>query len=168
MHFECALVAVKQHIHLWRKQGRYPLIWGAADAGESYSLSVLHILTCTLSLSLCGNCASRSPIQMVNYLRSFILTGPKSYAPLLEKRLNRCYGSTGRQWPPSFLELQAAKIGTTQIPLVVRMPDSRTVTVNVDPATSCAEVCKDVIAGLKLKDTYGFGLAVEMGEEVST
>ena len=43
---------------------------------------------------------------MVNYVRSFILSGPKSYGSMLDKKLQRSLKRPGRQWPPSYLELQ--------------------------------------------------------------
>ncbi|XP_065199418.1 unconventional myosin-VIIa-like isoform X2 [Sycon ciliatum] len=116
-------------------------------------------------MCLCLGCVAPSN-RMINYFRNFVLTGPKSYAPLLDKRLQRTYKNADRQWPPSFLELQAAKIGAAQLPVIVRLADGRCITVMIDPATSAGELCKEVLNGLKLKDRQGYALAVEMGETV--
>ena len=62
--------------------------------------------------------------------------------------------------------IQAAKRGSAGIPLIVRLPDHRCLTATVDPATTASELCRDIFNGLQLKDTFGFSIAIEMGEQV--
>lgn len=48
----------------------------------------------------------------------------------------------------------------------VTLMDGRTVNVELESASTSAEVCKDVAAKIGLKDTYGFSLYISFQDKV--
>ncbi|KAB0790860.1 hypothetical protein PPYR_14947 [Photinus pyralis] len=115
-------------------------------------------------LSLCLGCFSPSE-RFVTYLRSFIRDGPPGYAPYCEGRLYRTFRNGLRSQPPSWLELQATK-NKDAINLKVSFMDDEVRTIEVDSASTSAEVCHKIALSINLRDAFGFSLLISLGDMV--
>lgn len=115
-------------------------------------------------LSLCIGCFPPSD-KFLNYLRAFIRVGPPGYAPYCHGRLNRTFKNGARTQPPSWLELMASK-NKNPIHLDITFMDGTSHTVEVDSATTSAEICNEIATTRNLKDTFGFSLFITLFEKV--
>ncbi|XP_023014143.2 myosin-VIIa [Leptinotarsa decemlineata] len=115
-------------------------------------------------LSLCVGCFSPSE-KFINYLRSFIRSGPPGYAPYCEGRLNRTHQNGVRTQPPSWLELMATK-NKAPMHLEVTLMDGTSQIVEVDSATTSEELLAQISTTLNLKDVFGFSLFVTLYDKV--
>lgn len=115
-------------------------------------------------LSLCVGCFPPSE-RFVNYLRSFIRSGPPGYAPYCEGRLNRTFVNGARLQPPSWLELMASK-NKDPINLNIQLMDGSVHNVEVDSATTSEELCKNIAQIVNLKDTFGFSLFISVYDKI--
>lgn len=101
----------------------------------------------------------------MNYLRTFIKSGPPGYAPYCEGRLNRICKNGARNQPPSWLELQATR-NKDPILLQINLMDSTTHVVEVDSASTAEEVTNSIALAIHLKDKYGFSLFITLFDKV--
>ncbi|XP_062513709.1 unconventional myosin-VIIa-like isoform X2 [Corticium candelabrum] len=107
-------------------------------------------------MCLCLGCFLPSS-RLSPYLVNFIRSGPRGYAPFCEERMKRTQEKGNRYWPPSFVELQAAKSGELcKVP--VSLMDGHVKSVLIDPATTAGELCKLIADKLNLNDTFGFSI----------
>nr|XP_022919052.1 myosin-VIIa-like [Onthophagus taurus] len=115
-------------------------------------------------LALCVGCFTPTE-KLTNYLRSFINDGPPGYAPYCEGRLNRSFKNGARTQPPSWLELHSTK-NKDPIILEITFMDRKSMTVEVDSATTSEEICKQIASNLGIKDTFGFSLFITLYDKV--
>ncbi|XP_063977015.1 myosin-VIIa-like isoform X2 [Diachasmimorpha longicaudata] len=115
-------------------------------------------------LSLCVGCFSPSE-RFINYLRSFIRSGPPGYAPYCDRRLTRTYKNGSRTQPPSWLELQATK-NKSPILLGVTFMDGASKTIEVDSASTSQEVVEAVAGSINLRDIFGFSVFITLYDKV--
>uniref|UniRef100_A0A3Q1HJF5 Myosin VIIBb n=1 Tax=Anabas testudineus TaxID=64144 RepID=A0A3Q1HJF5_ANATE len=99
-----------------------------------------------------------------NYLQNFICRGPDGYGAYCTERLYRTIANKERKELPCWIELQAAK-SKEPIPASVTLMDGRTVQVELESASTSAEVCQAVAAKIGLKDTYGFSLYISFHDK---
>jgi len=50
--------------------------------------------------------------------------------------------------------------------LDVAIPDDRTITVDVDSASTSSEICDMIAANINVKDSFGFSLLISVGHKV--
>lgn len=115
-------------------------------------------------MSLCVGCFPPSE-RFVNYLRSFLRSGPPGYAPYCEGRLVRTFKNGPRAQPPSWLELQATKT-KKPILLTVTLMDESMKTIQSDSATTAEEVCQQIADNIGLTDLFGFSLYITLYDKV--
>ncbi|XP_028987944.1 unconventional myosin-VIIa-like [Betta splendens] len=95
----------------------------------------------------------------LQYLERFLRRGPNGYNVYCTERLHRTIANGERRELPCWIELQAAR-SIEPIHKHVTLMDGRTVNLELQSASTSAEVCKDVAAEIGLKDTYGFSLYI--------
>ncbi|XP_061549605.1 unconventional myosin-VIIa-like isoform X2 [Phycodurus eques] len=101
----------------------------------------------------------------IKYLESFVRTGPNGYAEYCSKRLRRIQANGERKELPCWVELQAAK-AKEPIEVTVTLTDGRTVSVQLDSASTSAEVCQAAADKIHLRDTYGFSLYIRLFDKM--
>ncbi|XP_061653732.1 unconventional myosin-VIIa-like [Phyllopteryx taeniolatus] len=101
----------------------------------------------------------------IKYLESFVRRGPNGYAEYCRKRLHRIKANGERKELPCWLELQAAK-AKEPIEVTVTLTDDRTVSVQLDSASTSAEVCQAAADKIHLRDTYGFSLYIRLFDKM--
>ncbi|XP_054452712.1 unconventional myosin-VIIa-like [Anoplopoma fimbria] len=101
----------------------------------------------------------------VKYLENFVRRGPNGYGEYCAERLRRIIANGGRKELPCWIEEQAAK-SKEPIDVSVTLPDNRTISLQVDSASTSAEVCKAVADIVDLQDTYGFSLYISLYEKM--
>jgi myosin-7 len=107
-------------------------------------------------LCLCLSCFLPSN-HLLPYLVNFVRSGPPGYAPFCEQRLKRTQEKGNRYWPPSFVELQAAKAGELcRIP--VSLMDGHVKSVLIDSATTAKELCQIIVEKVGVRDAFGFSI----------
>jgi myosin VIIa len=99
------------------------------------------------------------------YLRAFIRNGPQLYAPYVEERLDRTIKNGPRTQPPAYLELQTTK-SKAPIYITITLMDGSTRRIEVDSATTSAEIVKDLAASIELKDSFGFSIFITLLDKV--
>eukprot|EP00118_Oscarella_pearsei_P021084 m.234434 g.234434 ORF g.234434 m.234434 type:complete len:2256 (+) comp40110_c0_seq18:209-6976(+) len=111
-------------------------------------------------LCLCLCCFFPSK-RLLPYLRRFIKLGPKGYSPFCEEKLKRTMENGSRHWPPSFIELQAAKAGELcRIP--VSLMDGHVKSVLIDSATTAEELCHLLAEKTHLSSSFGFAIYISV------
>lgn len=115
-------------------------------------------------LALCVGVFSPSD-KLLNYLRNFLKQGPGKFGEYCYSILRRTVEKGSRKQPPTIAELEAVK---TQSPLTlpVIFMDGARKTFEVDPATTCAELCQLIKNELGLKDVFGFSVFIEALSQV--
>ncbi|XP_034411330.1 unconventional myosin-VIIa-like [Cyclopterus lumpus] len=101
----------------------------------------------------------------IKYLESFIRRGPSGYEEYCTERLRRIIANGGRKELPCWIEEQAA-MSKEPIDVSVTVIDDRTVRLQVDSASTSAEVCQAVADKIDLRDTYGFSLYISLYEKM--
>ncbi|KAM6920340.1 unconventional myosin-VIIb-like isoform 1-T1 [Lycodopsis pacificus] len=99
------------------------------------------------------------------YLETFVRKGPSGYRQYCIERLRRIIANGGRKELPCWIEEQAAK-SKEPIDVSVTVPDDRTVKLQVDSASTSAEVCQAVADKIDLRDTYGFSLYISLFDKM--
>ncbi|XP_071348422.1 unconventional myosin-VIIa-like isoform X2 [Trachinotus anak] len=103
--------------------------------------------------------------QFMKYLESFSHRGPSGYGVYCVERLHRIIANGERKELPCWLELQAAK-SKKPIDACVSLMDGRTISLQLESASTSAEVCQAVADKIDLKDTYGFSLYISFFEKM--
>ncbi|XP_068459277.1 unconventional myosin-VIIb-like [Clinocottus analis] len=117
-----------------------------------------------LLLSICLGIFQPTDL-FVKYLESFVRKGPSGYGEYCTERLRRIIANGGRKELPCWIEEQAAK-SKEPIDVSVTVIDDRTFSLQVDSATTSAEVCQAVADKIDLQDTYGFSLYISLYEKM--
>ncbi|XP_031721181.1 unconventional myosin-VIIb-like isoform X1 [Anarrhichthys ocellatus] len=99
------------------------------------------------------------------YLETFVRRGPSGYRQYCSERLRRIIANGGRKELPCWIEEQAAK-SKEPIDVSVTILDDRTVSLQVDSASTSAEVCQAVADKIDLRDTYGFSLYISLYDKM--
>uniref|UniRef100_A0A3B4TMB3 Unconventional myosin-VIIa-like n=1 Tax=Seriola dumerili TaxID=41447 RepID=A0A3B4TMB3_SERDU len=103
--------------------------------------------------------------QFMQYLESFFHRGPSGYEVYCTERLRRTKANGERKELPCWIELQAAK-SKEPIDVSVTLMDGRTVSLQLESASTSAEVCQTVADKTDLKDTYGFSLYISLFDKM--
>jgi len=104
--------------------------------------------------------------ELLNYLRSFLKQGPDGFGEYCYKILQRTLQVDCRRQPSTALELDAVKNRSSPI-IPVTFMDGATKLFEVDPATTCAELCKQIKEKLGIKNIFGFSIYVSALEQVA-
>uniref|UniRef100_A0AAQ4QYX6 Myosin VIIBb n=1 Tax=Gasterosteus aculeatus aculeatus TaxID=481459 RepID=A0AAQ4QYX6_GASAC len=108
-------------------------------------------------LSICLGIFPPSEVFM-KYLERFVRRGPDGYGKYCAERLTRTAANSARKELPCWTEEQAAK-SKKPIDVAVTIEDDRAIRLQVDSASTSAEVCQAVADQIGLRDTYGFSLS---------
>ncbi|XP_026169030.1 unconventional myosin-VIIa-like [Mastacembelus armatus] len=115
-------------------------------------------------LSICLGIFPPTDLFM-KYLESFICRGPDGYRAYCTERLRRIIANGERKELPCWIELQAAK-SKEPIDASVSLMDGRIIEVDLESASTSAEVCQTVADRIDLKDTYGFSLYIRLYDKM--
>ncbi|XP_042338431.1 unconventional myosin-VIIb-like, partial [Plectropomus leopardus] len=99
------------------------------------------------------------------YLESFVRRGPDGYGDYCSERLRRIIANGERQELPCWIEQEAVK-SKEPIDVCVTLLDGRTVSLQLDSASTSAEVCQAVADQIDLRDTYGFSLYISLFDKM--
>ncbi|KAF7992912.1 hypothetical protein HCN44_005693 [Aphidius gifuensis] len=115
-------------------------------------------------LSLCLSCFPPSQ-RFINYLRTFINSGPPGFASYCDIKLTRTYKNGARKQPPSWLELDATK---TKKPIFLNIifMDGNTKIIEADSASTSEEIINNISNNIKLKDLFGFSLFITLYDKI--
>ncbi|KAM9845449.1 unconventional myosin-VIIa-like [Aulostomus maculatus] len=102
---------------------------------------------------------------LMKYLENFVCRGPRGFGPYCSERLQRVLTNGERKELPCWIELQAVK-SKEPIDASVTVMDGRTVSVQLDSASTSAEVCQAVADRIHLQDTYGFSLYISLHDKM--
>ncbi|KAM8850065.1 unconventional myosin-VIIa-like [Spinachia spinachia] len=117
-----------------------------------------------LLLSICLGIFPPSEV-FVKYLESFVRRGPDGYGKYCAARLTRTTANSAREELPCWIEEQAAK-SKKPIDVAVTIEDDRSISLQLDSASTSAEVCQAVADQIGLRDTYGFSLYINFYEKM--
>ncbi|XP_073347990.1 unconventional myosin-VIIa-like [Pagrus major] len=115
-------------------------------------------------LSMCLGMFPPTDLFM-KYLENFVRKGPSGYGEYCTKRLQRINANGERKELPCWEELQAAK-SKEPIDVSVTLMDDRIVSLNLESASTSAEVCQALADKIDLRDTYGFSLYISLYEKM--
>ncbi|XP_040028053.2 unconventional myosin-VIIa [Gasterosteus aculeatus] len=115
-------------------------------------------------LSICLGIFPPSEVFM-KYLERFVCRGPDGYGKYCAERLTRTAANSARKELPCWTEEQAAK-SKKPIDVAVTIEDDRAIRLQVDSASTSAEVCQAVADQIGLRDTYGFSLYISFNEKM--
>ncbi|XP_041658240.1 unconventional myosin-VIIa-like [Cheilinus undulatus] len=115
-------------------------------------------------LSLCLGIFPPSDLFM-KYLESFVRRGPMGYGAYCSQRLRRIRENGERKELPCVKELEAAK-SKTPIEVSVDTMDGRSISVELDSASTSEEVCESMAESIGLRDTDGFSLYISMFDKM--
>uniref|UniRef100_A0AAQ4PVW2 Myosin VIIBb n=1 Tax=Gasterosteus aculeatus aculeatus TaxID=481459 RepID=A0AAQ4PVW2_GASAC len=115
-------------------------------------------------LSICLGIFPPSEVFM-KYLERFVRRGPDGYGKYCAERLTRTAANSARKELPCWTEEQAAK-SKKPIDVAVTIEDDRAIRLQVDSASTSAEVCQAVADQIGLRDTYGFSLYISFNEKM--
>ncbi|XP_033507095.2 unconventional myosin-VIIa-like [Epinephelus lanceolatus] len=101
----------------------------------------------------------------MKYLESFVCRGPNGYGDYCAERLRRIVANGERKELPCSMEQQAAK-SKEPIDVSVTLLDGRTLSLQLDSASTSAEVCQAVADKIDLRDTYGFSLYISLFDKI--
>ncbi|XP_018532939.1 unconventional myosin-VIIa isoform X2 [Lates calcarifer] len=115
-------------------------------------------------LSICLGIFPPTELFM-KYLESFVRKGPSAYGAYCTERLRRIIANGERKELPCWIELQAAK-SKEPIDVTVTLMDDRTISLQLESASTSAEVCQAVAEKTNLKDTHGFSLYISLYDKM--
>ncbi|TMS09553.1 hypothetical protein E3U43_002212 [Larimichthys crocea] len=115
-------------------------------------------------LSICLGIFPPTDLFM-KYLESFVRKGPSGYGEYCTERLRRIKANGERKELPCWTELQAVKT-KKPIEVNVTLMDDQTISLNLDSASTSAEVCQALADKIDLRDTYGFSLYISLFEKM--
>lgn len=115
-------------------------------------------------LSICLGIFPPTDLFM-KYLDSFVRRGPNGYREYCTERLHRVIANGERKELPCWIELEAAK-SKKPIDVFVTLMNGRTVSLQLDSASTSAEVCQAVADNIDLTDTYGFSLYISLFDKM--
>nr|XP_015812974.2 unconventional myosin-VIIa [Nothobranchius furzeri] len=99
------------------------------------------------------------------YLENFLCRGQKGYSDFCSRLLRRVLANGERKELPCWIELQAA--GKKELTDVsVTLTNGESVGVQLDSASTSAEVCQAVADKIGLRETYGFSLYISFYEKL--
>ncbi|XP_077580422.1 unconventional myosin-VIIb-like isoform X2 [Stigmatopora nigra] len=101
----------------------------------------------------------------LKYLENFVQKGPNGYAEYCSKRLNRIRANGERKELPSWMEYQAS-IAKEPIEMTVILTDGSHISLQLDSASTSAEVCQTVADKINLRDSYGFSLYIRLFDKM--
>uniref|UniRef100_A0A3Q2YWP2 Unconventional myosin-VIIa-like n=1 Tax=Hippocampus comes TaxID=109280 RepID=A0A3Q2YWP2_HIPCM len=101
----------------------------------------------------------------IKYLETFIRRGPNGYAEYCMERLHRIQANGERKELPCWMELQAVK-ALEPIEMTVTLTDGSHVSLQLDSASTSAEVCQAAADKINLRDTYGFSLYIRLFDKM--
>nr|XP_057924383.1 unconventional myosin-VIIb-like isoform X1 [Doryrhamphus excisus] len=101
----------------------------------------------------------------LKYLEHFVRRGPDGYAEYCSKLLRRIQSNGERKELPCWLELQAVK-SKEPIEMSVSLTDGSNVNLQLDSASTSAEVCQAAADKINLCDTYGFSLYIRLFDKM--
>ncbi|XP_061696486.1 unconventional myosin-VIIa-like isoform X2 [Syngnathoides biaculeatus] len=102
---------------------------------------------------------------LVEFLQDFVRRGPDGYAEYCSRRLDRIRANGERKELPCWLELQAAK-AKDPIEVTATLADGKTVSLQLDSASTSAEVCRAAAEQILLRDAYGFSLYIRLFDKM--
>ncbi|RVE61473.1 hypothetical protein OJAV_G00171010 [Oryzias javanicus] len=115
-------------------------------------------------LSLCLGIFPPTDLFM-KYLEKFLQRGQQGYREYCTKRLQRIVANGERKELPCWMELQAS-VKKEPINVVVKLTDGRSINMDVDSASTSAEVCQSLAEEIGLKDTFGFSLYISLFDKM--
>ncbi|XP_061791016.2 unconventional myosin-VIIb-like [Nerophis lumbriciformis] len=115
-------------------------------------------------LSICLGIFPPTELFM-KYLEKFVRKGPNGYGEYCSKLLQRIRANGERKELPCWIELQAVK-SKKPMEMTVTLTDGSDVTLQLDSASTSAEVCQAVADRINLRDTYGFSLYIRFFEKM--
>uniref|UniRef100_A0A671VEU5 Myosin VIIBb n=1 Tax=Sparus aurata TaxID=8175 RepID=A0A671VEU5_SPAAU len=115
-------------------------------------------------LSICLGMFPPTDLFM-KYLENFVRKGPNGYGTYCTERLRRINANGERKELPCWEELKAAK-SKEPIEVSVTLMDDRTISLNIDSASTSAEVCQALATKIDLRDTYGFSLYISLYDKM--
>lgn len=104
--------------------------------------------------------------ELLNYLRNFLKQGLNGFGEYCHQILQRTLQVNCRRQPPTTVELEAIK-NRCNPTLPVTFMDGSTREFEVDPATTCAELCRLIKEKLGVKNIFGFSMYVASLEQVA-
>ncbi|KAK1786290.1 hypothetical protein P4O66_017991, partial [Electrophorus voltai] len=106
------------------------------------------------------------PTKLLNKtLQSFIHRGPSEFSSNCAKRLQRTLTNGERKELPCCIELQAVET-KEPIKVAVALMDGRDLSLEVDSASTSAELCSDIAQKTNLCDTFGFSLYITLYDKM--
>ncbi|XP_061746210.1 unconventional myosin-VIIb-like isoform X2 [Nerophis ophidion] len=115
-------------------------------------------------LSICLGIFPPTELFM-KYLESFVRRGPNGYGEYCSKLLQRIQANGERKELPCWIELQAVK-SKQPMEMAVTLTDGSVVNLQLDSASTSAEVCQAAADRINLRDTYGFSLYISFYEKM--
>uniref|UniRef100_A0A3P9KRN5 Uncharacterized protein n=1 Tax=Oryzias latipes TaxID=8090 RepID=A0A3P9KRN5_ORYLA len=99
------------------------------------------------------------------YLEKFLQRGQQDYKVYCTKRLQRIVDNGERRELPCWMELQV-KPPKELINVSVTLTDGRIISMEIDSASTSAEVCQSLAEEIGLKDTFGFSLYISFFDKM--
>uniref|UniRef100_H2M010 Uncharacterized protein n=1 Tax=Oryzias latipes TaxID=8090 RepID=H2M010_ORYLA len=99
------------------------------------------------------------------YLEKFLQRGQQDYKVYCTKRLQRIVANGERRELPCWMELQV-KPPKELINVSVTLTDGRIISMEIDSASTSAEVCQSLAEEIGLKDTFGFSLYISFFDKM--
>lgn len=103
----------------------------------------------------------------MKYLEAFVRKGPDGYGDYCAERLRRLMANGERKEVPCWIELEAAK-SRRPIDVSVALTDGRSISLQLDSASTSAEVCQAVADRINLRDKLGFSLFITFQDKTSS
>ncbi|XP_031437003.1 unconventional myosin-VIIb isoform X2 [Clupea harengus] len=101
----------------------------------------------------------------IRYLRNFIRRGPADYASYCMDRLRRTLTNGARLEPACWVELEACR-NRKPVQVKVSLADGRSLSLQVDSASTSAEICSAITKAIGLRDDYGFSLYIALHDKM--
>uniref|UniRef100_A0A3Q2XB37 Unconventional myosin-VIIa-like n=1 Tax=Hippocampus comes TaxID=109280 RepID=A0A3Q2XB37_HIPCM len=101
----------------------------------------------------------------MSYYPHLLHLGPNGYAEYCMERLHRIQANGERKELPCWMELQAVK-ALEPIEMTVTLTDGSHVSLQLDSASTSAEVCQAAADKINLRDTYGFSLYIRLFDKM--
>ncbi|XP_011484715.1 unconventional myosin-VIIa [Oryzias latipes] len=101
----------------------------------------------------------------MKYLEKFLQRGQQDYKVYCTKRLQRIVANGERRELPCWMELQAS-VKKELINVSVTLTDGRIISMEIDSASTSAEVCQSLAEEIGLKDTFGFSLYISFFDKM--